>query len=326
MKSKNKNYLTVIILFSISFFLILTLSSCNFSNSSNQPPNYYSGYKAVDVELEPLVQSASRKSLLPLKITIINEGAYDASGLFFLSYPFPYLTFNKSQMSLFQDNQKGLAVYNTSTKRFGKNIDAVLKGKNMNHPFSDTKIDLIYLKPNLMMTQSEKMFTISLDYCYNYSIFVNVPLCINPNYDLSSIESVCKVEPIYLSGGQGSIVSVDRIEPVEYLDGNNIVLILKIYLVNHGSGEITDAEITDCFSKEDSNTNLFEAKRIRLRDLKIGNHAYNELAKEYPLNEDNSFEIEVPLKNKDVGPYKTPLSFTIDYGYKDSRSVQVTVK
>lgn len=310
-------------LFSLNLFIIiLFLSSCSSNNSTIT--DFNTGYKSIEVELEPLSNPVRRNSLLPLKLTIKNDGASDSNARFQLTYPFPYLSFSKSEglkCDLQQDNSN---LVDFSITNF--------KGKSLQHSVGDRIVGLVYLKPNLPTMQSEKDCQINLDYCYNYSILVNVPLCINPDYQLTAVEPACTVEPISLSGGQGSVVSVTRIEPVESLSNNKVRITLKVYLTNHGNGKLVtydNGNLDNCFSVQDENLNIdsiFKKKEVKIRELRIGaeEKITNQIVE---LFEDNSFEITLTLDdgNYNGNAYKTSLSMVIDYIYKDSDSVTVTV-
>lgn len=325
LQSSSKKHLHNFIL-AVLFASILFLSSC--SPGSQEPIQYYTGYNGVDLEIEAFSDVVPRGSEFPLKVTLTNKGAYDSDVVVQVFYPFPYISYVTSKT--FKPPESGQENYIYLTKKD-------FEGKNREHPSESKDVDLIRFKANLLDMQSQKTVSLSFDYCYTYSTYVNTQLCINPDYNLNAVEPICEIKPITFSGGQGSIIAVSRIEPTEILDGEKVNVTLRVYLTNHGSGEIASFAPSEdisklkesCFNSKDSkdSKDFFKKAKIRIKNLTVGSEEIDDLRnKVINLDDDNSFEIKFPADKYDNSPYVTNLNLEFDFVYIDSESVMVTIQ
>ncbi|MFH1133186.1 MAG: hypothetical protein V1735_01715 [Nanoarchaeota archaeon] len=264
------------------------------------PPRevYYSG----DVQIP---------SEIPVMIEVRNKGAYETSPNFYLDGYDPTI----------------LAFYNSEDNgryEYFEQVDS-LEGKSNANPEGGYQV---YEFRGDVETWPEGLdaydFKLKVTACYDYETVANPLVCIDPRPFYKTEDKACRITPVAMAGGQGAPVAVTSISE----QGTESKVHFSIKIKNVGTGVVFDSLDHFCTSSVESgdccpysipltkvnvvnyNVDFMES------DLSSGIECKPEGGRVRLVDGIGSIFCTVNTPQNRDSAFKTPLTITLNYGYK----------
>lgn len=296
---------------------VVLISGCISTNKPDTPitdVNIYKGTDALEIEFLPESppDEIYEEEIFQVVALLKNKGAYPINnGIVVLTYEDDYFESGKA-LEYFQ-----------------------LRGKDM-YDYSDDKIikDFYLESKKLegMSTGHDSILLITA--CYDYKTILSTKICIDTDpHQIKEIKKTCETETESFSG-QGSPISVKRIEPKMLSTPNGIKPQFRVYIKNNGRGEIISKdkinEICSSNKIEKSDLNGVILNDIRFSKYSKRNGDIKCVPKILKLVDGEDYfvctlneEYAIP---SDLPAYLTDLYIEFDYGYTITKSKEFFIK
>lgn len=305
---------------SVILLLALIISSCNSSVSNkNKSPisdiNIYKGTEGLDFDFLKDAPPSDLYQNQTFQITTLikNKGAYPIS------------------------NAKMVASFDSQDFDFlsQKSFSFSMKGKELYNPTNDEVVKNFYVKavpllPNSVFLQSSILLTV----CYDYSNKLNTEVCVDTDpFNLKPVEKACKMTDLSFSG-QGSPVTVTKIEQKMVTSESGYRPQFKIYMKNAGKGQVVSKEkvYEVCGSQQIDRDSI---NVITLKDVRFSKYSKNagdiecEPQNLRLINNEDYFICtlkEESIIPRDEATFKTNFYLEYEYGYTLSKSKDINIR
>ncbi|NTV23524.1 MAG: hypothetical protein HGA85_04075 [Nanoarchaeota archaeon] len=313
-------------------FLVVAglITACGSGGGTVTGPNVkalYTGTEGVRVSLLNDIREGYEEEMIESAFKVVNKGPYDTRGVIVASVNPAELEFSS-----------GSSVYKKSFSVEGK--DPVNPfDKSADFPFA-LKVLPISVEDNI----NSKQATILIKACYDYSGLLSSSVCIDKDpSNLNQIEKTCKTKStVETGGGQGGPLAISKVS-YETLIGEDgsIKPWFKIYLGNHGSGEVVSPGLYETACSGSAMPE--EANTVTLEDISFSNYNINDFEcfptklDLPPVKENDEDQEPVErfigcklkqgrMKREEGKAYTTDLTIKIRYGYSISLTQQITLK
>ncbi len=297
----------------IPLLLVLFLASCQFvpfeRKETMRLPEVSIGTQGVEVFLDPRMQhEVYEGSPFSMLVTLSNLGTMDVEeGVYTISYEPQYLYLPRQQVQ----------------GRF------VVRGKSVFNPQgSERQLNFIFTTKPLGPQVERYPATITFNACYPYATNAPIITCIDTDLTGKKTGKVCTPQPQSFAKGQGAPVVVATVEP-RMLPHENPNLIRPEFILtlrNQGTGEVVAPQLS----------------RDACSGRPLGPEGWNVVEVGAQLSDSVLTCTPTPVKIKlagetkivcslpegidaRLGTFTAPLLVTLDYGYLNSLTTQVTI-
>ncbi len=325
----------------IIFFLIFAVivSSCSITNTRKAPLDIRSGLDGLSLEFlkNTPPQKIFENDVFPAIIKVKNKGAYSIKGndVAVLSLGVEKDYTKKVELlkggKVMQEGAGSSAIFN-------------LNGKSQLNPIGEEEIISYNIEAGKIDPQSEAHpSTVTATLCYPYETVLESTVCVDTDINnLRPGKKICSSQDLIFSNGQGSPVSITKIEPLMLplqLSGSQITDKIKpqflIYIENKGPGVVIKKEsVKDFCTKSDT---TYENFNIVYVDAFLSNKPLKcQLEKKEGSDELGHIKLK---DNKDIircyleegvprsdDPYLSPLKIVLKYGYTQSISASYFIQ
>jgi hypothetical protein len=157
--------------------------------------------------------------------------------------------------------------------------------------------------------------------CYGYETIATAPICIDPNpYAPITRPKICTPTAVGLGGGQGGPVAVTNVEVEPSPDRTRF----KIHIQNVGGGEVFRSggnNLEKC-SPFTEGLAFDEIDYVELRDVQVAGVSVKPTCKPLDNNHirltNGQGQVFCELMTRGEDAYTTPMSITLEYGYRTS--------
>lgn len=297
-------------IFLVFAFLFLTGCAGYYANQGTNPVNYKKGYSGLDLSIRDKIGEMYEQDISNLNIEIENKGAYDIKeGVLRLGVEKDYLE-----------------VKSTAKKDFelsGRKPESP-RGEKSVFPFTIKALDL---EGQSIVHDSN----IYLEACYAYQTDFSKDICIDTDVYSTNENKVCEIEDISTGGGQGSPVTVRKIEPrMAYDDEEEKVRpSFNIQIENKGDGTVIgDSKVDEMCSSEGVDPDELNVVEIKAEMLHGGQLIQLDCSEREVKLRDGKGEV-ICTQNQGLelsaGNYLTPLHIVLEYGYMDVLSDEIRI-
>lgn len=304
--------------------------------------NYYSGTNGLEIEF---VEGQPPRTIfenqeVPVAVKVSNKGVADA-------YDVKMLLFYQDLYFGMRDGEGNVRELVGAVS--GDAAESSLLGINEYNPIGDETSEYFTLKSHPFVTKKESVSTdVKAIVCYKYYTKATAQLCVDPNVGSVLRKSVCDAnQDIPLSGGQGSPVSVTRVQQITSAnDRDEFDVSVLIFVRNDGDGKVVDvdSEFEECLPGAAAIATLLDDKEVsattktapRKRDGVVDitevrtsagskRGSCNRVEVKLDQNKEASFSCKLRLRKQDAG-YTTPLTIELDYGYVTAAKAPIDIQ
>ena len=278
---------------------LLLIISCT-TNNQDSNINWRTGTEGLTMNFaqnSPPVEVLSNQDVSVI-VEYSNKGASDISDLKFY-----------------------LSGYDSSILNFAQKGDSSLplQGKDQYNP-SGGQADIVKWTASVNSPSDVDSFEqeITLTACYRYKTIANPQICIDPKkYDYTS-SSTCSFDIKNLGSSQGGPIAVTSIKQKSTTDK----VLLEIYIENKGGGVPFTTSIDNCHTSLD----LRDVNTINVGAVTLSGTQMFSCEPPNPVRLDNGKGYIVCRTGiSGSSYYVSPLTITLDYGYRQSISKTITV-
>ena len=255
--------------------------------------------------MPPLV--VHENDVFPVSFELKNEGAFDIKNGNLL------LNIEKDYLEIESGNERE---------------DLEIYGRSRENPEAGIDVMNFFIKSKKLGTEMETITSnILATTCYEYRTYFSENICIDTDYyEIKNIAKSCDAEDLSFGSGQGSPITITKVESRMLEDNDKIKPMFVIYIRNQGLGEVISSDSVDdiCSSK----TVDYDAiNNIEIEAYLSG--SLLECKPENPRLKDKEEIVRCTLEEgigKDVQPYTTLLTVIIDYGYTETISKKIKIR
>lgn len=314
--------------------LSLLLVSCGSlgNNPTENIPNIHKGITGLSMDFlkNTPPKEVFEETEFPILLRIHNQGTYS------LKEEHALLT-----LGLERSYTKSISLEQTDEVTAGNSESEALfyvEGKTIANPKGDQEVVSFTATAGRIDPQSETHpTTVIATLCYPYKTKLTTDVCVDkdPN-NIYNLKKACNVQDIKLGGGQGSPVTVSKVE-VQMLPkegGEKVQPQFIFHVENKGGGEVVKKDIhkefcrarTGDFDHKNMNAILFSAK-LSTQDLKCSASLGGQNSGLIRLRSKSDrvrCTIEGGLDTEQIS-YIAPLTVVMDYGYTESVSANYII-
>ncbi|MBC8444061.1 hypothetical protein H8D83_00595 [Candidatus Woesearchaeota archaeon] len=289
-----KEAILIILLLLISFGF-----GCSSGKTKKYDIEYHKGTQALTLRFLPHMPPNTVYSgdVMDVIVEISNRGAYD------VEYGEIYLTgFDTSIIPIFGENPLQF------------NVD----GKNeYNHEGSKAIVQEELVDITLPEGVDRYNTQIEAIACYDYQTTATIPICVDPNPRINTHDA-CQANDVGGGGGQGAPVAITSVQVEPGYEKLRLILTIN----NAGNGVVIDGDACPFgYRYEELGNVRYDTPQISGISLNCEPNGMIKLI-------DGSAKIYCSTTDLDANQaaFKSPLTMTLDYGYKSSTRTSLEVR